>query len=311
MIDDRALQLFPLDGKVGHTIGCVGDDFGRLRALEALEIDRLLEQRIERRRDEEIEVGDLRELAQCERRREVRIAEQAAQARVGLFAPAAGGEEPADDVVERIRLRQLRGVDIELGGELFGDPVVEKPRPGVGFDLQQLGADDRDDAALFDEIEQVLPRVLVQRGQRRMHWKRTAHVASALNGVPAWLTCPARDRDGRRATAARKFPCLRRCGQTVRRKAGSEYSIALRLRLAAASVRGLHDGPSQRRNAAAPAFRGGTFPAAISGRRRSTEAAVRRYPTAAGPFSRTWRASRAYRRCRDCASSTGRSGPAE
>ena len=138
-------------------------------------VDRLLEQRIERRRDEEVEVGDLRQLAERQRRREIRVAQDAAHARVGLFAPAVRRQEPADDVVERVGLRQPRGIDVELAGELFRDPVVEQARAGLGLDLQQLRPDDRDDAALLDEVEQVLPRIVIERGERGVHGKQIAH----------------------------------------------------------------------------------------------------------------------------------------
>ena len=84
-------------------------------------------------------------------------------------------EEPADDVVQRVRLRQLRGVDAELGGELLGDPVVEQARPGLGLDLEQLGPDDRDDPALLDEVEEVVPGVVVEPGHRLVQRKHVAH----------------------------------------------------------------------------------------------------------------------------------------
>ncbi|HEY2558169.1 MAG TPA: hypothetical protein VGI48_00490 [Caldimonas sp.] len=86
--------------------------------------------------------------------------------RVRFLATAARSEEPADDVVQRVRRRQLRGVDAEADGELFGQPVVEQPRPVVAFDAEQLGPDDRDDAPVLDVVEQVVPGVVVEGGQR-------------------------------------------------------------------------------------------------------------------------------------------------
>jgi hypothetical protein len=56
----------------------------------------------------------------------------------------------------------LRGVDIEPGGELFGQPFVQQPRAAVGLDAQQLRPEDGNHAALFDEAEEVVPRVLVK-----------------------------------------------------------------------------------------------------------------------------------------------------
>ena len=39
---------------------------------------------------------------------------------------------------------------------------MQQARAPVGLDLQQLRADDRDDAPLFDEAEQVVPGVVIQ-----------------------------------------------------------------------------------------------------------------------------------------------------
>jgi len=43
---------------------------------------------------------------------------------------------PAHHIIQGIRLRQARGIDIELGGELFGQPIVEQARAGVSVDLE-------------------------------------------------------------------------------------------------------------------------------------------------------------------------------
>ena len=152
-------------------------------ALEALEIDRLFEQRIEGRRDKQIEIGDLRELPQRERGREVRVAEDAAHARVGFLAPAARGEEPAHDVVQSVWLRKRGGVDVEPRGQLLSHPVVEQALPGFRLHLEELGADDRDDAALFDEIEQVFPGFVVERRNRRPQGERATHARDSFAGL--------------------------------------------------------------------------------------------------------------------------------
>ena len=175
VVDNGALQVLALRGQVGHAVRRIRDDFGRLCAAEALVVDRLLEQRIEGRRDKKIEVGDLRQLPQRLRRPKGGVAQDAPHSRIRLLAPAARSEEPADDVVQRVRLRQLLGVHTELAGELLGDPVVEQARPRLGLDLDELGTDDRDDVPLLDEVEQVIPRVVVERGERRMHRQRSAH----------------------------------------------------------------------------------------------------------------------------------------
>ncbi len=175
MIDDGALEVLAFARQVGHAIRGVGDDFGRRRALEALGIDRLLEVLVEGGRDEEIEIGDLGELAQRIGRREVDLAKDAAHARVRVLAPAARREEPADDVVQRIRIGKLRRIDVELDRELFGHPVVEKARARRGVDLEELGADDGDDAAFLDEVEEVIPRVLVETRNRRLQGNYIAH----------------------------------------------------------------------------------------------------------------------------------------
>src|SRR5439155_1335240 len=82
-------QVLALRGQVGYAVRRIRDDFGRLCAAEALVVDRLLEQRIEGRRDEEVEVGDLRELAQRLRRPETSVPQDASHSRVRLLAPAA------------------------------------------------------------------------------------------------------------------------------------------------------------------------------------------------------------------------------
>ena len=180
VIDDRTLQLIALARQVGNAVGRVGDDLGGLRAAEALGVHRLLEQRIESRRDEEVEVGDLGELAQRKRRGEGDVAQDAAHARVRVLAPAVGGQEPADHVVERVALGQHRDVHAQLRREFLRDPVVEQARARVGLHVQQLRAHDGDHPALLDEVDEVVPGVLVEPGMRR----QLGHVAHRLTEGP-------------------------------------------------------------------------------------------------------------------------------
>jgi hypothetical protein len=70
-------------------------------------------------------------------------------------------------VVQRVRVRKLRGIDGQLRGELVGHPVIKQARAGFRFHGEQLRTDDRDDSPLLDEIEQVVPGVLVE--ARRLH----------------------------------------------------------------------------------------------------------------------------------------------
>ena len=165
VVDDRPRELLALARQVDDAVRRVADDLGGLRAAEALGVDRVLQQRVEGGADEQVEIGDLRELAQCLRRREVGLAQDAAHARIGILPAAARREEPADDVVECVGPRQARGVHAELRRELVRDPVVQQPRPGLGLHLEQFRPDDRDDPALLDEVEQVVPGVVIETGR--------------------------------------------------------------------------------------------------------------------------------------------------
>ena len=57
-------------------------------------------------------------------------------------------------------------------GQLLGEPLVQRPQAPVGLHAQQVRADDRDDPALLDVIEEIVPGVLVEilhHGQRSGH----------------------------------------------------------------------------------------------------------------------------------------------
>ena len=176
MVDHRVLQPVALYGQVDHPVGRVRQHLGGSRAGEALEVDGALEERVDRGGHEQVEVGDRRQVPQRLWGLEVRVLEYATQPHVGLFTPATRGEKNAHHVVQRVRVRQLRGADVEPGGEPFGGPVVQQPRSAIGGDHQQLGSDDRDDPPLLDEAQQILPRVVVER--RRKDRGGTAHGAA-------------------------------------------------------------------------------------------------------------------------------------
>ena len=165
VVHDRPLQLAAFGRQVRHAVRRIGDHLRVRLAAAALEVHRLLEQRVEGRGDEQVEVRDLRELPQRQRRRDLHLAHDRPQPRVGFLAPSALAEVTADDVVQRERLRQAGGVDRELDRELFGQPFVQQARALVGVDAQQVRPDDRYDAPLLDVIEEVVPRVLVEAAQ--------------------------------------------------------------------------------------------------------------------------------------------------
>ena len=97
-------------------------------------------------------------------RLEVRVLDDAAQAHVGLLAPAAPRQENAHHVVEGVGMGQVRGGHVESRGELFRRPVEQQAGTALGRDHQKLGPYDRNDPSLLDEAQQVLPRVVIERG---------------------------------------------------------------------------------------------------------------------------------------------------
>ena len=168
VIHHGPLKRLALAGQIGNAIGRVGDDLGGLRAAKALAIDGLLDERIKRGGHEQIKVGDLGQLPQRFWRLKRHIAQDAANTGVGVFTPTARREKPAHNVIQRVRLRQKRGVHAQLFGQLIRQPIVEKTRPGVGFNLKQLGPNDRHHALFFDEIKQVVPSVIIETGRRKL-----------------------------------------------------------------------------------------------------------------------------------------------
>ena len=125
VIDQRTLQAVALRGQVGHPIGRIGQHVCGGHAGEPFQVDRGLEQRIKGGGDEQIEIGDRGQTPQCQRRLEIRILDDAAQSHIGLFAAAACREEPADHIIESVRLRQLLDVHIEPTGEFLRHPVEQ------------------------------------------------------------------------------------------------------------------------------------------------------------------------------------------
>jgi len=162
MVDHGPLQVVAFDREVGNAVRRVGDHLGVGRTAEADLVDRLLEQRIERHGDVEVEVRDLCQLPQWQRRLERRLAHDRAQPRVGLLAAAMVGQVAADYVVQRERPGERCGVDVEPGGQFFGKPFQQEPRAILGFNLEELGTDDGDDPLLLDIVEQVVPDVVVE-----------------------------------------------------------------------------------------------------------------------------------------------------
>ena len=162
VIHDGPLQAIALRRQVGDAIGRVGQHLRAGGPAEPLLVDRVFQQRVESGGDEQVEFRNRCQLAQRKRRFESGILEDAAQAHVRLFAPAPRAQEPADDVVERVGLGQLRDVHVEPLRQFPGKPVMEQAGPLVGLDQQQFGPDDRDDSTLFDEADQVVPGVLIQ-----------------------------------------------------------------------------------------------------------------------------------------------------
>ena len=56
------------------------------------------------------------------------------------------------------------------------DPIVKQSRPLLGRDHEQLGSDDRNDAPLLDEAQQVIPRIIIERGHRQQCSRAAAHM---------------------------------------------------------------------------------------------------------------------------------------
>lgn len=147
--------LFARRWKVGDAIGNVANHLSRGCAIEARLVDVLLQIPVKRGADKKIEISDGCESLERDRRGEGGLAQDRAQTCVSLFAPLVRRRMPAHHIVERIWLRQARGVGVELGGE----PVLEQARARIGIDFRKLRADDRDVALHFDEVEPIITRV--------------------------------------------------------------------------------------------------------------------------------------------------------
>ena len=162
VIDHRSLQLAALHRQVGDTVRGVGDHLSPGLTAIALEVHGFFEQWIECGGDEQVEVGDLRQLPQGVGRLELDLAHDGTQARVGFFATSTLTEVGADDIVQHQRLGQARRVDRQAHGEFFRQPFVKRSQPAIGLHTQQVRTDDRDDASLLDVVEEIVPGVVVK-----------------------------------------------------------------------------------------------------------------------------------------------------
>jgi hypothetical protein len=103
------------------------------------------------------------ELLQRLGRREVHLAHDGAQPRIDFFPAAALAEVTAHDVVQGQWLRQSVGdIHRQARGQLLRQPLIEQPWTGVRLDPQQLRADDRNDAAFLNVVQQVVPGVVIE-----------------------------------------------------------------------------------------------------------------------------------------------------
>jgi len=119
--------------------------------------------------------------ASCRRTAGARLglAHDRAQACVGLLAPAALSQVAADDVVQRERLRQQRGVDLQASASLPASHSYSGIRPRSVWTRSRSG-DDWDDPALLDVL-----RRSSRRPRRNSAWP--AEVRSCL--VPCNERC--------------------------------------------------------------------------------------------------------------------------
>jgi hypothetical protein len=164
VVHHGALEVLPLDGQVGHAVRGVRQHLRVRGAGETHLVDGLLEQGIKGRRYVEVEVRDLGQLPERQRGREGGLPHDGAQARVGFLAPPAAGKVAAHDVVERQGLCQGPGIDAQAGGEPLGQEFHQEARARLRVDLEQLRTDNRDDALLLDEIQEVIPDVVGKEG---------------------------------------------------------------------------------------------------------------------------------------------------
>lgn len=117
-------------------------------------VEGLREQRVEGRRDKDVEVPDAREVAQDRWHGRREFFEQRADARVNLLAPAPALEVAAHDLVQCVVTRAVVGGDAEAFGEPLRKYAHERHlAAGAIRYREQFRADDRDDALLPDVFE--------------------------------------------------------------------------------------------------------------------------------------------------------------
>ena len=164
LIDARARRILDVVGHVLRIARRIGDDVRRGRAAEALGVERLREQRVERRAHEKVERFDRRELAQRRRRRErPDVLHHALQLGVDPLRFAAPFEKRAGNTVERrVRVR-VRRLHAKRRRQPLREILVKEDRAAADVDAEQLLADDGDDDAVLDVLEQPLPQFLVAR----------------------------------------------------------------------------------------------------------------------------------------------------
>ena len=124
-------------------------------------VDRFLHQRVERRRDEEVEVGDLRELPQGFGRTDVRLLDDLEDVVADPVAVFALVDELADHVVQRPLRRDVLLRDLIDPRQPAGNVLFEEDHAPFEFHMQQVRPDDRDDAPLVERVEQAIPDIIL------------------------------------------------------------------------------------------------------------------------------------------------------
>jgi hypothetical protein len=159
VIDDGRPRLSSVRGQI-LDFGRRVREHARLRvAAEPHLIDRAGQQGIEGGRDEQLQRTDRRQLQQrLGQRRRRQGGDDRLQRRVDLLDDIPLGEEAVGDLLQLAAGWQLRAVDAEVVGQLLGDGGGQRERrAGVPRQGQQILTDDRDNALLFDQLEQLIP----------------------------------------------------------------------------------------------------------------------------------------------------------